>query len=164
MHYLRWQNNGDPLITKVATGRPEDPCSKCGVNPRRVSPTTGKTHSWCQPCLNESSRKWNASEAGPRWRRYKLKKQDIIEMKASQGNSCAICGDSFDDVVDHVDHDNRCCGKEKIHNGGTCGNCIRDLLCGSCNQGLGNFKDDIERLLNAVSYLEKWNANFKEKE
>lgn len=156
MHYQRWINNGDPLISKAPTGKPEDPCSKCKINSRRSSPTTGKVHSWCQPCMNEASRKWNASEAGPRWRRYKLKKQDIINMKAAQGNVCAICEDSFNNVEDHVDHDNRCCGKERVQNGGTCGKCIRALLCGSCNQGLGNFKDSSERLEQAINYLRKW--------
>lgn len=110
----------------------------------------------CQPCINAATRKWNASEGGPRWRRYKLKKKDIIAMKAAQDNSCVICHDSFNEVDDHVDHDNRCCGKEKVHNGGTCGKCIRDLLCGSCNQGLGNFKDSPQRLANAIKYLAKW--------
>lgn len=157
-HYLRNQNHG--------TAEPEDVlfrenrrkaglCSKCGVNPRVVL-KSGKLQSWCQSCKNEHTRKWNASEAGPRWRRYKLKKQDVIDMKVFQGNACAICGDSFNNVEDHVDHDNRCCDKEKVHNGGTCGQCVRALLCGSCNQGLGNFKDSVNRLEKAVAYLRKW--------
>lgn len=148
-HYQRWLHHGDPQTVKTVGG-PDDPCSKCGLNNRR------KEHSWCQLCLNEAARIKNASERGPRWRRYKLTRSDVEKMKFSQSNSCPICGDSFDVVDDHVDHDNRCCGKEKTRNSGTCGKCVRELLCGSCNQGLGNFKDSPERLENAIKYLRKW--------
>ena len=65
-------------------------------------------------------------------------------MLAAQGGRCAICGTdkpggkgSF-----HVDH---------CHVGGE----IRGLLCHSCNIGLGQFKDDRERIQAAIAYLER---------
>lgn len=149
LHYQRLRKYGDPLKTFYGDLNSEL-CSKCQDNERRDD------HSWCQPCLNELSRHRSASEKGPRFYRYKLTKTNIIEMKIKQNNSCSICGDNFDTVDDHVDHDNSCCAKEKVNSGGTCGECVRDLLCGSCNQGLGNFKDSIERMENAIRYLRKW--------
>lgn len=150
LHYIRFKKYGDPLVNNSPTGKSGDPCSQCRINIRR------EDHSWCQPCLNVLSRQRNASERGPRYRRYKLTRTDIHSIKASQGNACVICQDNFDDVEDHVDHNNLCCSKEKTRQSGTCGECVRDLLCGSCNQGLGNFKDDPQRLANAIKYLAKW--------
>lgn len=59
---------------------------------------------------------------------------------------CQICGktgtnDSLKDKL-HVDHD---------HATGE----IRGMLCDNCNKGLGCFKDDPERLLAAIYYLER---------
>lgn len=65
-------------------------------------------------------------------------------MRLMQGDRCDVCGDSFRrGVAEHVDHD---------HATGQ----VRALLCGSCNQGLGNFKDDPRRLVNAAAYLRRW--------
>jgi len=53
---------------------------------------------------------------------------------------------------------NRCC-PTKFKGSGLlltkCGKCIRGLLCTSCNSGLGMFSDDVERLISAISYLQK---------
>ena len=32
---------------------------------------------------------------------------------------------------------------------------VRGLLCMPCNTGLGNFKDNVQTLLNAIKYLER---------
>lgn len=54
---------------------------------------------------------------------------------------CAICHNKLPlDPKVHVDH---------CHATGR----IRGLLCRGCNVGLGNYKDDRTRLLNAASYL-----------
>lgn len=60
--------------------------------------------------------------------------------------SCGICG-STDRL--HVDHDHSCCPTSQ-----SCGKCVRGMLCRACNHGLGNFKDSIEALENAIAYLE----------
>lgn len=33
---------------------------------------------------------------------------------------------------------------------------LRGVLCVNCNQGLGHFKDDVERLRKAIQYLERF--------
>src|SRR6202034_180751 len=69
---------------------------------------------------------------------------------AAQGGICAVCGEIKDKPL-HYDHDHRCCPKSK-----TCGKCLRGLLCSDCNSGLGFFRDDIETLKQAITYLEKY--------
>lgn len=63
---------------------------------------------------------------------------------------CAICKRHESEFVKRfaVDHDHACCPGNK-----SCGECIRGLLCISCNNGLGRFNDDLERMESAVSYL-----------
>lgn len=94
---------------------------------------------------NRTLKRWEErgvvpDDLGPRdrriWKATKLKTQ----------KTCAICEKDFSNFElkqIHVDHD---------HNSGK----IRDLLCSSCNQGLGNFKDDQGILEKALKYLQKW--------
>jgi len=82
--------------------------------------------------------------------RYKLGRAEYEEILLTQGGGCAICG-----ITDpgkrrfHVDHDHECCPTEYS----CCGQCIRGLLCISCNLMLGSAKDDPEVLLAGVEYL-----------
>jgi hypothetical protein len=62
--------------------------------------------------------------------------------------SCAVCFRSFEELDEkqiHIDHD---------HKTGA----IRRLLCFNCNGGLGNFKDSIERLEQAIVYLKEFSC------
>lgn len=75
---------------------------------------------------------------------YGLTIEQYDSILESQGNSCAIC--KIDTPSGrgrfHVDH-NHITGE------------IRGLLCHHCNLALGNFKDDVPTLLNAINYLNK---------
>jgi len=94
---------------------------------------------------------WQANDRATgrfRDRKYGLAPGQFDEMLVQQGKRCAVCAEDFQDRTPHVDHDHRCCPDS-----GSCGACVRGLLCGPCNQGLGNFRDDPMRLLGAIAYL-----------
>ena len=61
-------------------------------------------------------------------------------MLERQAGLCPICRRGLGDKP-HVDHD---------HETGE----VRGLLCFTCNVGLGNFGDDVERLRRGARYLE----------
>jgi hypothetical protein len=83
---------------------------------------------------------------------YGLGPEQYLEMLEQQENCCDICGDEFSETRrPHVDHDHSCCPGNK-----SCGKCVRALLCATCNQGLGQFKDSVERLRAAIAYLESF--------
>jgi len=78
---------------------------------------------------------------------YGISEDQYQAMLKDQGNACAICGSTewpagLHPGSPHVDHD---------HSTGV----VRGLLCGYCNQGLGMFRDDPERLRAAIRYLER---------
>ncbi|QGJ93015.1 HNH endonuclease [Gordonia phage Chidiebere] len=72
-----------------------------------------------------------------RWKKYRLTPAEYNRMCEKQRHRCAICGSKTKLVVDH-DH---ITGK------------VRQLLCTTCNTGLGMFKESPELLKAAVRYL-----------
>jgi hypothetical protein len=72
--------------------------------------------------------------------RYGITQAHYEEMLTSQDGKCAICKIVMDRP--HVDH---CHETQKV----------RGLLCTTCNQGLGMYKDNIELLEKAISYLKE---------
>ena len=74
---------------------------------------------------------------------YNISLEDYERMSLEQNHKCENCGNTEmnnKNKVLCVDHD---------HTTGK----IRSLLCGSCNTGLGSFKDNKELLLKAIKYL-----------
>jgi hypothetical protein len=72
-------------------------------------------------------------------RRYGISAAEAVNMAEAQANLCPICRHPLPERH-HVDHD---------HADGR----VRGLLCFTCNSGLGNFSDDVERLERAAAYL-----------
>ena len=76
-------------------------------------------------------------------RAYGIGYAEYLTMLEVQNGCCAICGtDDFGNrKAFHVDH---------CHDTGK----VRGLLCGNCNSGIGNLRDDIGLLQRAIAYLE----------
>lgn len=64
-----------------------------------------------------------------------------------QKGKCCICNKHQSEVTKRLNIDH-------CHTTGK----IRGLLCNSCNQAIGAFKDNIETLKNAIKYLEENNC------
>lgn len=75
-----------------------------------------------------------------RLRQYDLTQEQYTVMYDHQKGVCWICKHVPSSKQLHIDHDHRT-GK------------VRGLLCYRCNVGLGFFKDDIDRLEDAIQYL-----------
>lgn len=92
--------------------------------------------------------------------KYGITADDYESMVENQGGVCAICNRSPEEIGMttrgghlsplYVDHDHSCCPTDT-----TCGDCIRQLLCHTCNFGIGAFNDDLDMLRSAIVYLEK---------
>ncbi len=155
----------------MRVSRPKE-CRECGAG-RDSDTKFVKRCNLCVPCHKINSRKYRekfpdrckvyADRSGQKqsvkdyradWARskkYGLPLGRVSEMLTEQEGKCAICETTLTDVHDrymapsnkmHVDH-NHATGK------------VRELLCKSCNSGIGNFKEDPERLNAAIEYLRK---------
>jgi hypothetical protein len=86
-------------------------------------------------------------------KRYGLSLDGYKALLVQQDGGCAICGTTEPNGPGsrfQVDHDHVCCPGS-----GSCGKCIRGLLCSSCNTLIGLAKEDPQRLLSAVAYLQR---------
>lgn len=81
---------------------------------------------------------------------YKVTPAQHKQLLESQEFKCANtkCGAAVD-LTSPIDHDHSCC-KGKA----SCGRCIRGILCGNCNFGMGSFRDSPNLLRGAIEYLE----------
>lgn len=80
--------------------------------------------------------------------RYKL----TPEARIAMGNACAVCGDSS---KPQIDHDHNCCPGAR-----SCGKCVRDILCISCNTLIGKLEAVPGRLAIVQGYLDLWKATY----
>lgn len=114
----------------------------------------------CEACIEgnrKGVREWRSENVETAFdyhlrSRFNITLAQYNDMLDAQGGGCAICGSEShgDSRIKrfHVDHDHSCCASK-----GSCGECVRGLLCRGCNTALGNFSDDPVRLLRAADYL-----------
>ena len=120
------------------------PCSACGKLFKRY-----KSAKYCSDDCRNSIVRPRAYEYdhAKKLKKLKLTLNDYQDMFEKQGGLCAICGSPETQRVKgtinrlSVDH---------CHQTGK----VRGLLCGSCNLGIGKFKDNWVLVENAMEYLQ----------
>jgi hypothetical protein len=92
----------------------------------------------------------HCSRLGMRGHKHGTTRDHLLAMMERQGGRCAICLCDISawgrDV--HIDHDHACCPTA-----GSCGECIRGLLCRKCNYIVGHSGDNPQLLVAAAEYL-----------
>jgi len=111
--------------------------------PRSSAAKDGR-HTYCKPCHNHRGREtrhrlYGGSRNYHLVQRYGITAAQYDAMLAAQDGRCALCRER---LAEHVDHDH------------VFGN-VRGLLCSCCNQGLGNFRDQLAVVRAAADYLER---------
>lgn len=134
-------------------------CTKCGESKPlsefyRHRRLPGGRHYACKDCQAAYAKSYNAQPDKRRLARarhlsrYGLTLETFDALLSAQGGCCAICGTDDPGGVGawHVDHDHSCCSEAK----GSCGRCVRGLLCMKCNHRVGiveSFGDAISAYL-----------------
>lgn len=142
-------------------------CFKCGVHkPRsefykRSSAKDGLQGN-CKSCktkYNQSHYKentevyktrraaWREAHGKP-WQLHNLTEDTYNDMVNRYNGNCWLCKTR---QFAQIDHDHNCCSGVN-----SCGNCVRGLLCMSCNTALGKLGDTLDSLREAVLYLEQY--------
>lgn len=83
-----------------------------------------------------------------RQRKFGISRKQYGDMLLAQNGKCAICAQPETATRNGVV---KALAVDHCHSGGH----IRGLLCVACNTGIGKFKDDRDRLLAAIKYLDK---------
>jgi hypothetical protein len=131
--YHKWRVDNPGLIGKTG---PKPSAATCGHNARHHA------NGLCAICYRRGKARGYYPTRGRDQhfkRSYGLTREQVEAAIAARSNRCDICGRL---AKLHVDHDH---AAKKV----------RGFLCGSCNRGLGLFRDSPISLARAVTYLER---------
>lgn len=149
-HANRSKKDGLQAQCKVCMRKAVDAWQKKNLKKVRATTAAWAKRSVIKPDSAVALNGGTLTEAEARYLRYrtrkKVRKHGITEdayrsLLDRAAGVCMICGDPPEDDF-HLDHDHET-GK------------VRGLLCHLCNKGLGQFKDDPERLIKAAEYLRR---------
>lgn len=107
---------------------------------------------WRRQVLKKSDRQKKLANRA-RWRRKLSRVGLSLEWLEGVEIQCGICGTKHPGKKGWcLDHDHNCCSTG-------CPKCVRGLLCGCCNLGLGFFKDNIDNLQRAIEWVKRGGGN-----
>lgn len=171
-HYRNWRKHGTPIPPAKPEKAPV-PCSvgrcdamairkngMCDYHYRKSIQCTKPTcrQEGCEAPVRVRSRACadhGGELSATLARAYNITTDSFYTMLEAQNGGCAVCGRRPEEVPGRVkrlviDHDHQCCPA-----GGSCGKCVRGLLCNPCNHLLGIAADNPTRLIAAIRYLER---------
>lgn len=127
-------------------------CNNCG------GPTSRRDVSQCRSCRNEQARELAQPPREYRrdWhltKKYNIDSMDFDCLWIAFKGKCGICGCDMEMPQHRRGQSLRAVAVDHDHATGH----VRGLLCNKCNKGLGMFDDDVERLQNAIKWLEMCN-------
>lgn len=82
--------------------------------------------------------------------RYGINKYQLAELRKINEGNCHICNNP-ETNIDKRTNKKYSLSIDHCHKTGN----VRGILCGSCNNGLGHFKDDPELLMKAIKYVKE---------
>jgi hypothetical protein len=91
-----------------------------------------------------------------RAKRHGLTPEQLLQLYKEQKGCCAVCKKEWPLKKLDIDHDHRCCA-----GGGSCGKCVRGLLCRAHNKALGLVHDNSEELKAMLVYLEEFDGGLE---
>lgn len=107
----------------------------------------------CTDCRKEIRAAWKSSVPNTNLHLFHISPEQYLAMLATQDFCCAICKTDTPHGRGcwNIDHDHACCPGV-----GSCGKCIRGLICHHCNVALSRAFDSVEILSAMISYLKAW--------
>ena len=91
-------------------------------------------------------------------RNHSLTEERYLELRRQQEDLCAACHEQLDFESAYqvnIDHDHSCCDKRKPNGTVSCGECVRALLCRSCNVGIGAMERERAKWPLWIQYLRR---------
>jgi hypothetical protein len=138
---VRWQNAKRQAVRQADWEAKRQPCRQCGGS---IPDTRRAGVVYCSERCKKAATDARWREKAPGYMRqylYGITPEEYDALFASQGYRCAICGGDTPNAKGwHLDHDHS-------------SKAIRGVLCGPCNNGLGNFRDDPAILRAAAEYV-----------
>jgi hypothetical protein len=140
-------------------------CKQCKVavsrawqrrNPERAAEISAASKARNKERAKEQRKIWDREHRDLlRWQRlrrtYGIDEAWWTATLAEQGGVCAICGGPSGPRNFSIDHDHSCCSGN-----GSCGSCVRGLLCNPCNLSLEALERRGDWLDRAIAYLGRY--------
>jgi hypothetical protein len=91
-------------------------------------------------------------------RNHSLTEARYLELRRQQEDLCGACHQPLDFVSPYavnIDHDHSCCDGRLPNGLISCGECVRALLCRSCNLGIGAMERERAKWPLWIEYLRR---------